>query len=427
MWWWATVAWSCDRPYWDRYEAPNHACSETAALLWGDDYSPTDASVDRVLSAFDGARAQQVDAWGFEPPRLTAPSGGYGDGRLLPVYISDSWVDGPHHVGLSYFSSLGYVVLVQDRFLADDDGVENTVGHEHFHAVQDVTGRFAGDDDLWFREGTATWAGAEFAGWSLIPGEAGSYWGNGAHLPLDHPVDIEGDADDAAHGYGTALFWADLDARIPGAVQDLWQGRWPGDRPLEAVARLLEEDGSSFDTFWQEHVGRAAAVDLPQRDDIIDRMGLPGSERWVGMPNDQGWLEAVPLHHTGLFFLQLRSVRLPATVDLVVDEVGSRGSGRKVVAYVATYDSADPDSDTPVDLRPVVIEDGAAEISIEGEATVTLIVAAGVLSDSGDREETFGVRYRGQDTPVEPAGCGCRTRAAERGLPAWTRAWARKR
>ena len=153
------------------------------------------------------------------------------------------------------FDAWAYCVLDNDfnaaQFPANTplENLQVTAAHEYFHAVQFAYDAF---EDRWFMEATATWAEDE-----LFDGVDDNlqYLVNS---PLTRPDRALDTFDDTGAQYGEWIFFRFLTEALPVAsggmptlVRDMWKradgaAGGPGDYSTQAVARILQERGTSL-------------------------------------------------------------------------------------------------------------------------------------------------------------------------------------
>ncbi len=418
-----------DKQLRDSFGVPNLRESEDFALRWGSGGSGFDSGdVDELLEAFDGA-------WDYELDTMELPAPYGTETYKFNVYIGDTGSGAPSSYGNSgyyYVDSQGYpYIVVAASALQDMDWGTTTAVHEFFHAVQDATGNYNGEEGSWLWEATASWVEGEIypsnpyyasflMGFAFLP-----------HKPLDFYDYPDSGALQEFHQYGAFIFprYISEIAADWTLVRDVWLLGDPWGDPLQVFDELLVEQGQDLDTVWTEFVAHNATWDYQDGDiyewyldwysgyyddqSVADTLYGAGSAEWK-QPQ-----ELLPERY-GANYIALRS---PDSGTLQLEFEGEpAGSWGSDASWSVTLVQGDSDPS----YHPVDMADGSGSASIPGvggEAVIWLVV--GAWSAERRSGETFGYRYRlwvgddgpgetgdtgGGGTPERPGGegvCGC--------------------
>lgn len=402
------------------YETPNFA------VKWGNYTGFSLDDVQALGGAFEASWTTEVGALAFPAPVGT-------ESYKFNVYVGDSGAGAPSSLGSAgyfWYDDDGWpMIVVAASELSDHRAADLTAAHEFFHAVQDAVGTFGYDDrGAWYTEASAVWMENE-----VWPGNAGYaaflYWfAIRPELSLNHFEYPSTGRPEEYHQYGAFVFLEYLtEVRDdPDIVRRSFLEAPVGGDPLDVLDDLLQEDGSTVEEAFFEHIAHNATWDYAHErwyEDWISAYGgwTGDSHRPAGrtLGETGGWLVAERyLPHTfGAAYWELRS--LPAGGTIAFD-------GRV-------------DADFPAQWRAVVaVQEGTAHRRLE----IPLVEDAGTLpiDDLGsydeawlvvgaadgfvDRGDTWTYALRVEEPvveepdPEEPRACGC---ASVGHGPAW--AW----
>lgn len=201
---------------------------------------PLNLQLKEDMEAYLRAAAQQLEAWGFPPPRLEPVVTRKDGQRAYRVYYVDNPVEGTLGMYMAdnslwyELSSRTVIILNGSRGELSQDGGpgghgarltdtgRSTLGHELFHAVQFAMPfyrRALGTPGAWVTEGTAEAVGSDLV--RVIEGRrpdipTALLWGLRDYAQASLPVEASSDGLPPRAGYMSASFWrylAELHAR----------------------------------------------------------------------------------------------------------------------------------------------------------------------------------------------------------------------
>ncbi|HET7482201.1 MAG TPA: hypothetical protein VFK89_05005 [Actinomycetota bacterium] len=239
--------------------------SEHFSITWSNDPASGDApnlddadadgipdSVERVVEAFERARAFEIDALGYLAPPVddsyplyvAFAGGGGGYTRLAP--------------GGNGESRPSYTVVPPDLFRATTPQISIDIfaAHEYFHAIQNGYNAHAED---WVAEATATWVAALYN--NFDPRALGSLRG---FVPYPR---LGLSAGNGIHEYGAFTFFEFLAESLtgsfdPAVVRELWEAMASPDAipsaPMlgaeAAIVQVVDSHGRSLPDAWTSFV-----------------------------------------------------------------------------------------------------------------------------------------------------------------------------
>lgn len=205
-------------------------------------------AVERMINAFELARAFAVGELGFKPPPVTG---------LYPLYIAAGTNRGYAQAapGGSGRSKPSFIVIPPHNVQADvsDSHMKEFAVHEFHHAIQIG---YDADESHWIEEATSAWIEDAFID-DADPNHHLLRW----FVPFPR---LELTTVDGAHEYGAFIFLQFLTERYGDGsghlVRELWEKMAvpeavPGARnldPLAAIEELLAERGVSFADAWRD-------------------------------------------------------------------------------------------------------------------------------------------------------------------------------
>jgi hypothetical protein len=399
----------------------NERTSENFVVRWGSLGGVTEAEVDRLLTAFEAAWAEEIGVQGHPLP-LGA------DAWRFNVYIGDSGGGAP-----SGYGSAGYfynddegqpMVVVAASTLDDPDYADITAAHEFYHAIQGGVNRYSYEgDSAWYWEATATWASA-----TVYPDNLyyASFLFAFALLP-HRPVNFFDYPDSGKlqeyFQYGAFLFPFDLTELQADRllIQETWTDDGRVDDPLAVLADKLASRGIDLNEAWLDAMARLTVLDYPEGRaysrlvdgyaDYYDEEAAASLLGPVGPEGSGGVVEApddTRPYRYGHNVLKLRPEGVALTVTIEGDPVGDAGSpatwgGRVIVDDGGAYF-----------YSPLVFEGTTATFTTEGlvgDETYWVVVGPWTESSRKFDEEQFAWRYtvtapETEDTgdPVDTAG-----------------------
>jgi hypothetical protein len=384
--------------------------SEHFALKTGPDVKIDPAFGKRVLEGLELAYAVEVTQHG-----LPAPTGN--DAYYLNVYAGNSGGGAPEiPFEGAYVTSdpEGHPIITVHPVLLEGDAAyaDAVTAHELYHTIQMATGSYATSEaGYWYWEATAEWAASQ-----VYPKEPESAVGAYAlmpHVSLDYVDYPDTGTAIEMHHYGAAIFPRYLTEQVADwtLVRDSWSKPSDANDPLKSIDALLQPLGKNVaDTFaafaahnatWDYAFGKQYRAMGDQwakyypKDDARFALDLP--------PTGQaGFVEPPAATVPWKLGYNLVRVKAPAPgvwdVGFAGNPTGTEGSPSAFRVTLVRERAAGPEYATV----PLVDHAGAAEVTVDGDLALYLVVAS--QPDAAAAEEGFGytVRLEPRAEPVGP-------------------------